>query len=324
MNTTTVPAPPNQRPVAQPARSLAPPRRATGFRGWTARHPLTAFLVLAFAGAYPMMSLPILASHGLIPGGAVMDRLPIAPDELAGLLLTLAGLLPATLYVTWAADGRDGLRRLGSRMLRWRVGAGWWLLLLTGLPVLTIGISLLLGDSLNTMDPVRLVTTQLGLLAANFIMVNIWEEAAWAGFLQTRLERRHTLFVAALITAVPFGFIHWPLAFFGDVTAASAAVGLVFYLILGVIFRPMLGVFLRGTRDSVLLVALLHSIFNRTNNDNGIAAGVLQGDARTLAMPIAVIVLTTVTAIVIRRRLTRAYRTTLDDTPSDDNRDRRY
>ena len=257
MNTTTVPAPPNQRPVAQPARSLAPPRRATGFRGWTARHPLTAFLVLAFAGAYPMMSLPILASHGLIPGGAVMDRLPIAPDELAGLLLTLAGLLPATLYVTWAADGRPGLRRLRSRMLRWRVGAGWWLLVLTGLPVLTIGISLLLGDSLNTMDPVRLVTTQLGLLAANFIMVNIWEEAAWAGFLQTRLERRHTLFVAALITAVPFGFIHWPLAFFGDVTAASAAVGLVFYLILGVIFRPMLGVFLRGTRDSVLLVALL-------------------------------------------------------------------
>ena len=323
MNTTTVPAPPNQRPVAQPARSLAPPRRATGFRGWTARHPLTAFLVLAFAGAYPMMSLPILASHGLIPGGAVMDRLPIAPDELAGLLLTLAGLLPATLYVTWAADGRDGLRRLGSRMLRWRVGAGWWLLLLTGLPVLTIGISLLLGDSLNTMDPVRLVTTQLGLLAANFIMVNIWEEAAWAGFLQTRLERRHTLFAAALITAVPFGFIHWPLAFFGDVTAASAAVGLVFYLILGVIFRPMLGVFLRGTRDSVLFVALLHSIFNRTNNDNGIAAGVLQGDAHTLAMPIAIIVLTTVTAIVIRRRLTRAYRATLDDTPSDDNRDRR-
>ena len=323
MKTTPVPAPPNQRPVAQPARSPAPPRRSTGFRGWTARHPLTAFLVLAFAGAYPMMSLPILASHGLIPGGAVMERLPIAPDELAGLLLTLAGLLPATLYVTWATDGRDGLRRLGSRMLRWRVGAIWWLLVLTGLPVLTIGISLLLGDSLTTIDPIRLITTQLGLLAANFIMINIWEETAWAGFLQTRLERRHTLFVAALITAVPFGFIHWPLAFFGDVTVASAAVGLTFYLLLGVIFRPMLGVYLRGTRDSVLLVALLHSIFNRTNNDNGIAASVLQGDARVLAMPIAVIVLTTVTAVVIRRRLTRAYRTTLDDIPSADNGDRR-
>jgi hypothetical protein len=74
----------------------------------------------------------------------------------------------------------------------------------------------------------------------------------------------------------------------------------------------MLGVFLRGSRDSVLLVALLHSIFNRTNNENGIAAGLLDGDARALAIPIAVIVLTAATAVVMRRRLTRAYRAELD------------
>jgi hypothetical protein len=63
-----------------------------------------------------------------------------------------------------------------------------------------------------------------------------------------------TVFVAALITAVPCGLAHWPFAFFGDVTVASAAVRLAGYLVLGVIFRPLLGAFLRGTRDSVLLV----------------------------------------------------------------------
>jgi uncharacterized protein len=84
----------------------------------------------------------------------------------------------------------------------------------------------------------------------------------------------------------------------------------------------MLAVYLRGTRDSVLLVALLHSFFNRTSNDNGIAAGLLDGDARALAMPIAVIVLTAVTAVVIRRRLTRAYRAVLDALPAGDNHDR--
>jgi membrane protease YdiL (CAAX protease family) len=292
--------------------STVAPAQTRGFRGWTARHPLTAFLVLVFAGIYPMVSLPILASHGLIPDGGLLDRLPMAPDELAGLLLTMFGLLPATLYVTWAADGREGLRRLWSRMVRWRVGAGWWVLVVAGLPVLTVGTAVLLGDPLATVDPVRFVVTQTGLLAANFLLVNLWEETAWAGFLQTRLERRHNLFVAALITAVPFGFAHWPLAFFGEVTVASAALGLVPYLLLGVIFRPMLGVFLRGSRDSVLLVALLHSIFNRTNNENGIAAGLLDGDARALAIPIAVIVLTAATAVVIRRRLTRAYRAELD------------
>jgi hypothetical protein len=98
-------------------------------------------------------------------------------------------------------------------MLRWRVGAGWWLLVITGLPVLTVGTALLLGDSLKSIDPVWLVISQVGLLAVN---------------------------------------------------------------------------------------------------ENGIAAGLLEGDARALAMPIAVIVLTAVTAIVIRRRLTRAYRAELD------------
>src|SRR4030095_10135259 len=132
--------------VPAPTTTYTEGKRATGFRGWTARHPLTAFLVIVFAVVYPVMALPILASHGLIPGGGLLDRLPIAPDEVAGLLLTLAGLLPATLYVTWATEGRDGLRRRLSRMVRWRVGAGWWLLVLTGLPVLTVGIAMLLGD----------------------------------------------------------------------------------------------------------------------------------------------------------------------------------
>jgi membrane protease YdiL (CAAX protease family) len=202
--------------VHPPAVASAPAR---GFRGWTARRPLTAFLVLAFAGIYPMMSLPILASHGLIPGDALLQRLPMAPDELAGLLLTMFGLLPATLYVTWAADGREGLRRLRSRMLRWRVGAGWWLLVVAGLPVLTVGTAMLLGDPLKPVDPVRFVSTQLGLLAANFFLVNLWEETAWAGVMQTRLERRHNIFVAAALTALPFGFIHLPLAFLVSETA---------------------------------------------------------------------------------------------------------
>ena len=57
------------------------------------------------------MALPILAQHG-----GLIDRLPIAPDELAGLLLTVGALTPATVYVTWAVDGRAGLRRLGSRL----------------------------------------------------------------------------------------------------------------------------------------------------------------------------------------------------------------
>jgi hypothetical protein len=92
---------------------------------------------------------------------------------------------PAAMTVTWAADGRHGVRRLLHRMVRWRVGVGWWLVALAGLPVLTVGFALLLGDSVRSIDPVDLFVSQLGFLAVNFILVNIWEETAWAGFLQT-------------------------------------------------------------------------------------------------------------------------------------------
>jgi len=71
-------------------------------------------------------------------------------------------------------------------------------------------------------------------------------------------------------------------------------------------------VVMRGARNSVLLVAVMHTVFNRTNNDNGIAASIVNGDARVLALPLAVIALTAVTALVIRARLSRAYRVQLD------------
>ncbi|HYN97500.1 MAG TPA: hypothetical protein VES42_26995, partial [Pilimelia sp.] len=71
----------------------------------------------------------------------------------------------------------------------------------------------------------------------------------------------------------------------------------------------------RGAGNSILLVAVLHSMFNRTNNDDGIAASILTGEGRATAIPLAVIVLTAVTALVIRRRLSRAHRLHLDAQP---------
>ena len=81
-------------------------------------------------------------------------------------------------------------------------------------------------------------------------------------------------------------------------TLASLAAPFGLYLLLGLLVRPSLAVFRRGTGDSLLLVALLHSVFNRTNNENGIAATLLGGDARQLAMLIAVVLLTVVTTVV--------------------------
>ena len=252
----------------------------------------------------------------MIPGGQLLDRLPFPPDEIAGLTLTMFALFPSALFVTWAADGRAGVVSLFKRIARWRFGVAWWLAVLAGLPVLTVVSTLILGGSLESIDPVTLFWDQLRPLLINFILVNLWEETAWAGVMQTRLERRHNIFAAAALTAVPFGLIHLPLAFLSEITIASVLISLAAYILFGLFLRPLIGVVLRGSRDSLLAAGLMHSIFNRTNNDNGIAAAMLKGELYRLGILIAVVVLITALALVAgRRRLSRAYRLELDANP---------
>ena len=273
-----------------------------------ARFPLATFLILGFSLGYALAFLWGLAYRGVIPGGGLAAALHIAPDELTGGLVVLS-LFPAALFATWAASGRVGVRSLFRRAFHWRVNPGWWLTVLFGLPVLTVGLALLMGDQLRSVDVPSFLASQLMLLLVNFIVINLWEEVAWTGLFQTRLEERHNWLIAALLTAIPFAAIHLPLQFFLDqpVTLASLAAAFGLYLLLGLLVRPMLAVFRRGTGDSLLLVGLLHSVFNRTNNENGIAATLLEGGARQLAMLIAVVLLTVVTAVVIRSRLGRQY-----------------
>ena len=296
--------------------SSGPPpvvRTRRGLRWFAARHPIATFLVVGLSSAYALVSVWGLAYHGIIPGGSLADMLHIAPDELAG-LLSVVGLFPTAVFVIWAGEGRSGVTRHLRRMTRWRVSIGWWLLVLTGLPLITTGIAVVMGHSVRPVDLVGVLVSQLGLLAINFVMVNFWEEAAWAGLFQTRLERRHNIFAVAVLSAVPFALTHVPLQFFlpGEVTATTLVVAFVLYFVVSALVRPMLATFLRGTGDSLLLVALLHSVFNRTNNDNGIVATLTSGDARLVAMAVGPVLLTVAVAIPIRRRLTRNHRLILD------------
>lgn len=274
----------------------------SGLRVWSARHPVAAFLVLAAVLAYPVMSVPILADHGVIPDGWMPQVPGVDTERIASLLLVFVALLPSALWVTWAVDGAAGVRALVRRMFWWRVGARWWLLVLAGLPTLTITLALALGDRSEPVDIGPFVVTQLFGLLVNLVLINVWEETAWSGLVQTRLEERHGLVRAALLTAVPFALAHLPLHFIGEFSLGSLVTALVSLLIVCVLVRLMIGVFLRATGHSILAVAVLHTTFNRSNNDEGLVAGLLVGDGRKLAGLLAVLVLTAAVAVAARRR----------------------
>jgi uncharacterized protein len=164
-------APPQLDPAPSPHGDI----QLTGLRGWVAGRPLTGFLVIVLGLSWLLLSIPVLAFHGVIPGANL-------PVEVFALAATLLILLPTALWVTSITDGRAGLRALLARAFRWRFGIGWWLVVLFGLPVIALLLGLLFGGSLHTADLGPVLIKQLGSIVLAVVVINLWEETVWAGF----------------------------------------------------------------------------------------------------------------------------------------------
>jgi membrane protease YdiL (CAAX protease family) len=286
--------------------------RPSLLRNLARRHPVALYLTLVFGLGYPLMFVPYLAERGVIPGKSLPGLVGLDVERASALLLVILALLPAMLIVTALEGGRAALAALFRRMARWRFGGVWWAFILLALPALTVVLALAFGDTFVRPTPAALLQ-ELGGLLVGFALVNFWEESAWAGFMQTRLERRCNLYLAAALTAVPFAAIHMPLQIINGVTSPAAlASGFALLTVLAIVVRSYFGLVLRGAGNSLLAVGMAHTVFNRSNNTDGIAAKLLTGGHRQVAALLATLILTITLGIVLRRRATRAERTRLD------------
>jgi membrane protease YdiL (CAAX protease family) len=270
-----------------------------GLRAFALHRPLTTFLILTYGVGWVILTFPVLAHYGVLPGKEV-------PIEVYALATTLLVMLPAALWVTWVVEGRAGVRALLGRALRWRVSPLWYVVALAGLPTLTIVAGVLAGGSFHAAKlGGSLLNQGLQILLAA-LLINIWEETAWAGFFQTRLEQRHNIVVAAALTAIPFAGIHVPLLLVDD---RNVVTGYGKLLLFGILVRLMMGITLRAAGDSVLIVGLLHSVLNQSNNPSGIVADLLSTDADPQIFAVlAAVILTGILAWVARGRLGRGFR----------------
>jgi hypothetical protein len=87
-------------------------------------HPIGGFVALTCLWSFSWWTL-ILA---VVPPGALL-RGPPVPSALAFMVLGSAGPVLASLAMTVARSGRGGIQELAGRLLRWRVGR-WWLVVL--------------------------------------------------------------------------------------------------------------------------------------------------------------------------------------------------
>ncbi len=191
-----------------------PSAAASSLERLVARHPVTAFLLMAYALGWTIFSPVIFSGLGFI-------ALPIDPSLMmvTSVASIFALALPA-LLVTATTGGREGVRELLSRCLRWRVGVRWYLLALLGLLVATLlGTSVFLGllplEALVEKWPL-FFTMFLPSLLVPLVVTHLSEEAGWTGFMQDTLQERRGPLAASILVAPAFVLFHFPLTYLGS------------------------------------------------------------------------------------------------------------
>lgn len=243
--------------------------------GWK---PLAAFVLLAFALSWSWW-LPMAFT------GQISRARQGWPTHLPGLL----GPALAAVLVTAATEGREGLRELGRRTVRWRL-PGWCYLVLGGtlalvlLPVvwrwLTDGDLVTHGLTTYSGAP---AWPLISLVAYVLVVNGLGEEMGWRGYLTNHLLDGKSRGVTALVVWVVWAVWHlpmfWVVASFRDFGIATA-LGWLVSLGLGSLVLTWL--YDAGGR-SVLLVALWHVTFNFATGTEA-TAGLFAAIASSLVM----------------------------------------
>jgi CAAX protease family protein len=173
--------------------------------------------------------------------------------------------------------GRAAMRQWVRRLLRWRLGWQWYVVVIlapAAFSAATAALYVLLGGSWSAAAP-NAFTTSLTMLALFLLVLTLTdglgEEPAWRGFALPRLLSRHNALIGSLVLGVLWWFWHLPLVWTEGSTLYQQPIWLLFLDLLGksVLFT---WVFLR-TRGSALLAVLLHASPNLFEVSPAVSAG---------------------------------------------------
>jgi membrane protease YdiL (CAAX protease family) len=127
-------------------------------------------------------------------------------------------------------------------MFQWRVGLGWYLLVLVGYPLMfLVGLSLYSGAApwiALSQNWSLILTYYLPMAAIGIIFPSLGEEPGWRGFALPRLQQQYGPLAGTLILSVLHGLWHLPVYFIPgtilegpfDLTAFAANTGLLIAL----------------------------------------------------------------------------------------------
>ena len=176
---------------------------------------------------------------------------------------TYAPALAAVLFVALTA-GRRGLAELGRRLLLWRIGWRWYVVIVTiplGIALSTAVIYALTGGQFSaglplSMDlPLPLIPLIIGI---RLLTDGIGEEIAWRGVALPQLLRQMNGVTASVILGIVLASWHLPLIFTIGAPMANNSIALLFVLLPAesVVYTWLY----QHTRTSILAAGLFHAL----------------------------------------------------------------
>ena len=196
--------------------------RRSSTDSWIIRHPLAAYLLLAFAIAW-LFWVPLAI---LYDGGSNLESLRGSPLGVVLQTLGVTGPLISAIVVTGLTRGKRGVRGLLGGLKRWRVGLWWYAAACLVIPVLTvvgIGVRGMLG-----VDPAVPEGSDLAAMLADIGWIGLvltfplqlvvqcfgsplLEEPGWRGFALPQVRKRMPAAWAALLVGAIWGLWQVPL-----------------------------------------------------------------------------------------------------------------
>ncbi len=232
---------------------------------WMRTNPIPAFFLLTFAIAW-MIWLPIgyLAPEYFL--------LAIIPGAWAPTIVSV--------LLTRLTDGKDGVRQFLSRVVRWRVGMQWYLVVLFGIALIAFaaqGLNIWLFDGAPVKFNLPAGVPEDGLLVALPIIffVNIFfggplaEDIGWRGYALPKLREKMSAFTASLLIGIVWVLWHLPFFWIPEGRVAIGGVPLLWFALLTTAWSVLFAWVYVNT-ESILMPVLFHAAVNTTLGTLGV------------------------------------------------------
>jgi len=231
--------------------------------GLLARYPLTFYFVIAYGFAWLVWVPLALSQDG---AGVLSFHSPIGASA-SVILASFVGPFLSAFIMTGVTEGRAGIGRLLRRCVLWRVGLGWYLFALIGIPmILVLGVVVLPGAMASFKGLASLVPRRpwVSMIVYVFLHGPLGEEPGWRGFALPRLQRLHGPLVGSLILGPLWALWHMPYFWVPAWSFPPTLANIGLFVIASIPVTIIITWVFNNTKGSVLMAILGHWSFDFT------------------------------------------------------------